>query len=598
MRLFGVSVPPALDAAVASCRDHFRLAAALSALVNILYLAPTIYMMQVYDRVVPTQGTTTLIWLTVLIAFALATLVALDALRSRVMLRASVRLDNQLAQTILDHTMNRRDAGLAGRAPRQAMREFDNLRQAVAGTSAIALFDIPWTPVYILVAFLVHPAIGLLAAVASFILLGITLANERANRATGLVALQAMGNAYAAQERIAQRAEVIRALGMRKATVGRLRAERERGLHLTMYQQVENGRYASAVKFCRLLLQSLALGLGAWLAVLDQISAGSIIASSVLLGRALQPIEALVGSWASITQARQAIQSLGTLLTDAPAICPAGQRFELPVPNGALSVRDMGVDAPDPGGSPLLADISFDVEPGELIGIIGPSGAGKSMLARVIAGALTPDHGMVRIDGADMLDWEAERLALHIGYLPQDAALLPGTIAENISRFALARGDAPEAVTAAILKAAEIAGVHQLIVALPGGYDRRIGWGGEELSTGQRQRVALARAIYGDPVLFVLDEPNSALDADGENALTQAIGTVRARGATVLMVTHRAQLLSNATRLLLLVNGTMSMFGEYQQVLAALQRPASTRGKSATPREITGTPELAGPGVH
>lgn len=571
MRLFGVQLPSVLDDAVIACRDHFRLAAVLSALVNILYLAPTIYMMQVYDRAVPTSGVTTLIWLTIVVCFALATLALLDALRARVMLRASLRLDSRLSRIILEHAMAQR--ALLVSAPQQAMREFDNLRAAVAGTPAIALFDIVWTPIYVVVAFLVHPAIGGLAIVASLILLAITFANERSNRARTVLALQAMSSAYVAQERIAQRSELIRALGMRRAMIARLQAERERGLQYATHQQFENGRFAALAKFFRLFLQSVALGLGAWLAIHHEISVGSIIAASVLLSRALQPIEALVGSWASIGQARQAIASLGTLLSGDAEVEHSADRFELPAPRGVLAVRDVTIEAPAAGGHPLLAKVSFDVKAGEFIGIIGPSGAGKSTLVRVLAGALVPHEGIVRIDGSDMRDWDSERLAQHIGYLPQDAGLLPGTIAENISRFSMSRGEPAEVVTQSVLKAAAEAGVHDLIVALPGGYDRRIGWGGEELSAGQRQRVALARALYGDPALLMLDEPNSALDAEGEQALMRAIATVRARGGTVLMVTHRAPLLADATRLLLLAHGTVSMFGEYQDVLAALQRP-------------------------
>lgn len=576
MRLFGVQVPAALDGAVHACRDHFRLAALLSAIVNILYLAPTIYMMQIYDRVIPTGGVITLLWLTIVVAFALATLALLDALRVRVMLRASLRLDNRLATSILDQSLARTTTLRGGPSAEQAMREFDALRVAVAGTPAIALFDIPWTPIYILVAFVVHPAIGALAIIASIALLAITFANERANRAGGAVALQAMSVAYGAQERIGQRSETVRALGMRRAMIARLLAERDRALRLSTKQQFDNGQYASLAKFVRLLLQSIALGLGAWLAVMQQISIGSVIAASVLISRALQPIEALVGSWAAIGQARQAIASLGAILPDESRVSQAAAPFDLPAPRGILSVKEVAVEAPDASSRPLLDNISFEIRAGEFVGIIGPSGAGKSMLARVLAGAVLPDRGIVRIDGADRLHWDAEKLALHIGYMPQDSGLLPGTIAENISRFALSRGDAPETVTQAVLSAARCAGAHGLILSLPGGYDRRIGWGAEELSAGQRQRIALARAVYEEPALLILDEPNSALDAEGEAALLHTIAAVRGRDGTVLMVTHRAPLLATASRLLLLVNGSISMFGTYKQVMDALQRPVAS----------------------
>lgn len=583
MRLFGVFVPEGLEEAVAACRDHFRLAAGLSALVNLLYLAPTIYMIQVYDRAVPTGGVTTLLWLTVVVAFALATLAILDALRARVMLRASLRLDSKLSETIFDHIMMQR--GRAGAAPQQAMREFDNLRAAVAGAPAIALFDIVWTPVYILVAFLVHPAIGALAIGASIALLAISVANERATRANSGASLLAMSSAYAAQDHVAQRSELVRALGMRRAMIRQLTLSRQHALQLTTQQYFDNGRYASLAKFVRLFLQSVALGLGALLAIEHQISAGSIIAASVLISRALQPIELLVGSWANIGLARQAIGALGSLLSDHGTSPHAKSKFELPAPRGILSARDVSVGSAAPGARPLLSGVSFDVKQGEFVGIIGPSGAGKTTLARVLSGAVVGHGGIVRIDGSDMRDWDPERLARHIGYLPQDAGLLPGTIADNISRFAGWTGEPAEAITSAVIAAAQCAGVHHMIVSLPGGYNRRIGANGDELSAGQRQRVALARALYGDPAVLILDEPNSALDAEGEAALISAIAAVRARNGTVLMVTHRAPLLVNASRLLLLVNGEMSMFGDYQDVLGALQR-GSVKSAALAPAEV------------
>ncbi len=566
MRLFGVPVPPELNEAVTACRDHFRLAIALSALVNILYLSPTIYMIQVYDRAVPTSGVITLLWLTIVVVCALATLSVLDAARTRVMLRASLRLDNRLSSAILNCTLAQR----SGPASQAAMREFDILRASVAGAPAIAMFDIVWTPVYLIVAFLLHPAIGALALFASGLLLATAIANQRANRKSEAAALQAMTWAYAAQERIAHRAELIRALGMRRAVIDRLTTERQRALQLATQQQFVNGRYTYVAKFVRLVLQSVALGLGAWLAINNQISIGSIIAASVLINRALQPIELLVGSWANIGQARHALVTLGKLLSSGSNAGAA--QFNLPRPRGILTVEGIAVKSPLTDGNMLLADISFDVEEGAFIGVIGPSGAGKTTLMRVLANALPADSGTVRIDGSDMRDWDAERLAQHIGYIPQEAGLLPGTIAENIARFAVSRGESSETVTQNVLAAAHAAGVHDMITRLPGGYDRPIGWGDEGLSTGQRRRIALARALYGNPSLLILDEPNAGLDAEGDRALTQAIAHARSRGTTVLMVGHSAALLSGVSRLLLLVGGKVAMFGDNHDVLAALQK--------------------------
>lgn len=566
MTLFGLKLPPPLVAAGVACQEHLRLALLLSALVNILYLAPTIYMMQVYDRVVPTGGVVTLIWLTIVAAFAIGTLSVLSALRDRTMIRAGLRLDRLLAADILDRLMQRGKGNADSAATLQAMREFDSLRQALSGMPVIALFDLPWTPVYILVAFLIHPLLGAVLLVSAALLLGVTILNERSTRAGTKLAMRTMSAAYGAQERLAGQAEVIRALGMRQALLKRQVEERHKGLSLTSQHQFAGGKYTSVAKFLRLFLQSFALGVGAWLAIERQISTGAIIAASVLLSRALQPIEQLVAAWNPLLQARQAIDTLTQLFEQTDAA--KTERFELPPPEGRITLENVGVARPG-GGMPLLVMVSLKVAPGEVLGVIGPSGAGKTTLARVIAGAIRPDQGIIRIDGGDMRDWDPERLAKHIGYLPQDSNLLPGTIAENISRFSAASGG--EDIAPAVIEAARIAGAHEMILGLPGGYDLQIGWNNEGLSAGQRQRIALARALYGMPSLLVLDEPNSALDADGEAALARAITTMRDRKTTVIIVAHRASILSSASKLLLLANGRIDCSGPSGEVIAELK---------------------------
>lgn len=566
MTLFGLKLPPPLVAAGVACREHLRLALLLSALVNILYLAPTIYMMQVYDRVVPTGGVVTLIWLTVVAAFAIGTLSMLSALRDRTMIRAGLRLDRLLAADILDRLLQRGKGNADSAVTMQAMREFDSLRQALSGLPAIALFDLPWTPVYIFVAFLIHPLLGLVLLFSAALLLGITILNERSTRAGMKLAMRTMSASYGAQERLAGQAEVVRALGMRRALLKRQVDERHKGLSLTSQHQFAGGRYSSVAKFLRLFLQSFALGVGAWLAIERQISTGAIIAASVLLSRALQPIEQLVAAWNPLLQARQAIETLTLLFEQTEAA--RTDRFELPPPEGRITLENVGVARPG-GGMPLLAMVSLKVAPGDVLGVIGPSGAGKTTLARVIAGAIRADQGIIRIDGADMRDWDPERLARHIGYLPQDSTLLPGTIAENISRFSAASDDGD--VAPAVIDAARIAGAHEMILSLPGGYDLQIGWNNEGLSAGQRQRIALARALYGMPSLLVLDEPNSALDAEGEAALARAITAMRDRKTTVIIVAHRASILSSASKLLLLANGRIDCNGPSGEVIAELK---------------------------
>jgi ATP-binding cassette subfamily C protein len=572
MRLFWMKAPAPLEPAMRACRRHFAIAAAFSALINILYLAPTIYMMQVYDRVVPTGGLFTLLWITVLVGVAIATLSALEAVRSQLMARVSLRLDRLLAGEILDRLLARRTGTRTTVESGQVMREFDQLRGALSGQAATAIFDTPWTPIYLVVAFMIHPVLGLLVLGGGALLVGLALAHARRSKPAEDEARAANSRAYASQEATFRRAEVVRAMGMRTAMIRRHLADRGDGLDATTAAQASDNRYNAIVKFTRMFMQSLALGVGGWLAVAGQISMGAIIAASVLLSRGLQPVEQLVRLWPAIVQGRQAMQSLAALFDQTEA--DAAPRMRLPDPTGRLTLDRIVVRSPD-GSALLLKNIAFAMAPGEICGIIGASGAGKTTLARVAAGAIVPDLGEVRIDDANARDWDAEALAQHIGYLPQDSALLPGTVAENISRFACDRGEDRESVDARTIAAAEIAGVHKLILGLPAGYETRIGDGAHQLSAGQAQRIALARALYGDPVIIVLDEPNSALDAEGEAALIRAVAALRARRAAILIVAHRPQVLANADRLLVLGAGEVIHHGPREEVLEALREAAA-----------------------
>ncbi len=562
MRVFGLDIPPELEAAGRACGEHLRLAAWLSALINILYLAPTLFMMQVYDRVVTTGGILTLVWLTIVVAFALATLAALDGIRSRIMIRAGLRLDKLLSRDILDHALR---MARGGRAP-QVMRDFDTVRQGFSGPPAIAIMDIPWTPVYVLVAFLLHWMLGAAVIVGAGVLLAITILNERATREATKAATRTLSMSYGEQERLVAQAELVRSQGMRRALVARHVERRGQGLGLTSSHQFASGSYSSVAKFWRLFLQSFALGLGAYLAVEREISAGAIIAASVLMGRALQPIELLVGAWKPMIDARESLSNLVELYAGASR----GKAFPLPAPAGRIEARQITLWGAK-GAPPILANVGIQAEPGELVGITGPSGAGKSTLMRVLVGAVAPDSGEIRIDGSELRDWDQELLAQHIGYLPQDCALLPGTVAENIARFSGARGEDPDEVNRKVIEAATAAGVHTLVTHLPDGYNHVVGWGGEGLSYGQRQRVALARALYGNPAILVLDEPNAALDAEGEAALIASISGARARGATVLVAAHRVAVLASASKLLVLVGGRVQHWGPAEEVRQRLQ---------------------------
>lgn len=565
------AVPVQIKAAFAACRRHFVAAALFSALVNILYLAPTIYMMQVYDRVVPTGGQLTLFWITAIVGIAIACLSALDMVRNRLMLRASLRLNRQLAAPILDRLLARAKGG-SDPAAAQAMRDFDNFRGAVASPAAIALFDIPWTPLYFIVAFIIHPLLGMIILGGGIILLGLALLNERATKRSAAEGHRAMAMAYAGQEAMFEKAELVRALGMRRAMVARQIADRRAGLEASATTQFVASRYSSLVKFARMFMQSLALGAGAYLAIQAEISVGAIIAASVLLARALQPIEQMVQAWPAVGQARQAKASVEALFRDTHDV--VGERLILPAPEGYVELSNILLRTPD-NSALILRGVSTWIIPGEVLGVIGPSGAGKTTLARIAAGAIPPDGGEIRIDDAQYGDWDSERLAAHIGYLPQDPTLLPGTIGENISRFAAARGEHAADIDHKVTRAAIAAGIHDMVLHLPGGYNARIGDGGLRLSGGQAQRVALARALYGDPKILILDEPNASLDSQGEEALGDAIAAAKAREAAIMIVTHRQAALRDADRLAVMKNGVIEHQGPREQVIEQLKQSAA-----------------------
>ena len=543
-------------------------------------------MMQVYDRVVPTGGVLTLFWITVIAGIAIACLSALDMVRSRLMLRASLRLNRQLAAPILDRLLARAK-GNADPAAAQAMRDFDIFRQAVASPAAMALFDLPWTPLYFIVAFIIHPILGMMILGAAAVLLCLALLNERATKRSSAEGHRAMAAAYAGQEAMFAKAEVVRALGMRRALVARQIDDRRAGLEVGAHTQLAASRYSSLVKFARMFMQSLALGTGAWLAINAEISVGAIIAASVLLARALQPIEQMVSAWPSIGQARQAKASIEALFHATDDL--VGERVVLPAPEGYVQLSNVLLRTPD-NSALILRGVSTWIIPGEVLGVIGPSGAGKTTLARIAAGAIPPDGGEIRIDEAQYGDWDAERLASHIGYLPQEPTLLPGTIGENISRFAAARGELAADIDHKVTRAAVAAGIHDMILHLPGGYNARLGDGGLRLSGGQAQRVALARALYGEPKVLILDEPNAALDSQGEEALNQAIGAAKARDAAILIVTHRQSALRDAERLAVMKNGTIEHQGPREEVLALLRQSAATAAANVVTMKRGGKP--------
>ncbi|WGM46284.1 Type I secretion system ATP-binding protein PrsD [Brevundimonas sp. NIBR10] len=560
-----------LAAAIRACRTHFVWAAVFSALVNLLYLVPTIYMMQVYDRVVPTGGITTLVLITVVAMLALGTLAALDWLRTRLLVRAGLRMDKMLAPAIMARVVDAQGKPQST----QALREFDNVRTAVSGQGVMALFDAPWTPLYLVFCFLLHPAIGVLTLVGGAVLFLLAWLNERDSRPRLKRAIQSSNAAYASQDGMTGQTEIVRALGMRQASINRQLHQRHSATGQYADAQFSGGKYSGAIKFLRLALQSASLGLAAYLAVKGEMSAGAIIAASVLLSRAVAPIEALVGAWPSLVQARASWTTLQELFASTAGVDKP--RTALPDPRGLLQVEGIAVRLPGTE-QPQLKGVSLTLNPGQTLGVVGPSGSGKTTLARVLAGAQSPTIGTVRLDGAEYSARDSDELARHIGYLPQNPNLFAGSIKDNISRFASSVGVSAEAVDAGAVAAAQAAGVHELILRLPNGYDTMLGPFGQGVSAGQGQRIALARALYGSPALLVLDEPNSALDQEGEVALMNAILQAAARGAAVVIIAHRAGVLQRVDRLLTMKDGAVQLEGPREDVLAKMRAAAPPVG--------------------
>ena len=554
MKIAGLELPQPLADAVQAARPHFIAAALFSLLISTLFLAPAIYMLQVYDRVVTTGGTATLAFITIALAIALLTLSSLDAVRSRLLVRASARLDALLAPKILKRMLSQ-----GGRENVQAMRDLDTIRQALASPAAAALLDLPWAPIFILVCFLLHFWIGVLAVASIVVLLLLAARHQRVIRSTMQQSSQALAASHASEQSAAVYAPALRGLGMVGAMVNRQLAQRSTGIGHLAEAQFAGSRFTAASRFLRLFVQSASLGLGALLAIAGELTAGGIIAGSILLGRALQPIDALIGGWSTLTSARSALLRLSE--TFRMPFDAERMRTALPAPTGKLDVEQVGVRSAD--GRPILYGVTFSAAPGEILGSVGPSGAGKTTLAKVIAGAIPADIGTVRIDGAQRADWEADELGRHIGYLPQEPSLFEGSVKDNISRFeAWAEGEGMvDDIDSAVIAAATQAGVHEMILKLPNGYDTLLGPLGAGVSAGQAQRIALARALYRDPPILVLDEPNAFLDAEGEAALVRAIVAARTRGAAVLLIAHRKAVLDGADRLLVMEGGKPKMLG-------------------------------------
>jgi ATP-binding cassette subfamily C protein/ATP-binding cassette subfamily C protein EexD len=554
-----------LPDALRGCRRYFVTALIFSLAINLLYLAAPLYMLQVYDRVISSASHVTLVMLTIALLFAFVALAGLDFVRARVLTRASVRLDGRVAGRVVAATM---ESSAKGAPPTsQTLRDFDTFRQFVTGGGIHAIFDLPWAPIYIFVIFLLHPLLGAFALASAITLVALAVFGQW--RVQGPIAESSASASrnYAFTDMSLRNAEVVRAMGMMPGLLQRWDRDRSRALERQVVASDRMASIASLTRFLRLSMQSLILGLGAYLVIDRLITVGAMFAASILLGRALQPVEQIVGTWRNMISARGAFQRIKALLASNPAPDPA---LSLPRPAGRVSVEGLIYSLPR-STSQILRGISFRLNAGEVLGIIGPSGAGKSTLARQIVGVLAPSFGAVRLDGADVSTWPREALGRHLGYLPQDIELFADTVAANIGRFRTEDDDNE------VIEAAKLAGVHETILRLPKGYETNIGDGGAVLSGGIRQRIGLARAVYGDPSLVVLDEPSSNLDSDGDASLLACISDLKMRGATVLIISHRPNTLGVVDKLLVLKEGTAEIFGPRNEVIGQLTRLASVK---------------------
>jgi PrtD family type I secretion system ABC transporter len=518
-------------------------------------------MLQVYDRVLRSRSESTLVLLTLITIGLLLVMAGLDLLRSRIMMRVGARLEGVLGGRVFA-AICERQLQMPGAQRTQPLNDLSTLRQFVSGSGLFVLFDLPWTPIFLVFLYFVHPLLGLTALLGVVVIFGLTLASEMLNRHRLAQAGAEHIAGLSFTETSLRNAEVLGAMGMLPAVRRRWLERHARATVLQMQAGDLAGGLTAASKFVRVMLQTTMLGAGALLAIEGMISPGMMIAASIVGGKALAPVEMAVANWSSFVNARLAYGRLDALFRAVPSR-PEG--MELPQPKGRLTFE--GVFAVPPGGStPVIKGVSFAVEPGEVVGIIGPSAAGKSTLAKLMTGVWLPSAGKVRIDGVDVQTWPRERLGPYIGYLPQDIEMLEGTAAENIARFGEVDG-------IKVVEAARLAGVHDMILHLPAGYDTSVGETGAGLSGGQKQRLALARALYGSPALYIFDEPNSNLDEEGEASLVEAIRLLREGGRTVLVIAHRPSVLAHADKVLVLRDGVMAAFGPRAEVLARFTRP-------------------------
>jgi ATP-binding cassette subfamily C protein len=571
-----------LAQALAACRGAFYGTAVISGMSNVLMLTGAMFMLEIYDRVLPSRSMPTLVGLLILVAALFAALGVLDAIRGRILVRIGGALDESLSGRVYDTLVRLPLRTGARNDGTQPLRDLDSIRSYLSGLGPVALFDLPWIPLYLAICFAFHPLIGLAALGGAIVLIVLTLLTEMLMRAPTKAATEAAVVRNGLAEASRRNAEALIAMGMASRIAEQWNEANRQYMHSQREASDLGGGLGAISKVLRMMLQSGVLAVGAYLVIHQEASAGIIIAGSILSARALAPVDLAIANWKGFVAARQSWQRLNKLLTALPAQ-PAPMKLQTPIHR--LTVE--GVSASPPGVQKIVVqDISFELDAGQGLGVIGPSGSGKSSLVRLLVGVWRPVRGTVRLDGAALDQWAPDALGRHVGYLPQDVELMAGTVAQNISRFER------DADTEAVIAAAKAVGVHDLIVHLPAGYDTPIGEQGSALSAGQAQRIALARAVYRDPFLVVLDEPNSNLDSEGEEALTRAILGIRERMGIVIVVAHRPSAIAGVDRLLMMSQGKAQAIGPKDEVLSrVLQRPLSM------PRPLKVVPDAGSAGA-
>lgn len=568
-----------LKEAILASKKSFIIVGFFSLFINLLMLVPPLYMLQLYDRVLTSRSEDTLIMLTLIVVVLFITMALLEIVRSKILVRVGNKLDNILSKRVFDSLFDLANKQ-PGKESSMPLRDLTQIRQFMTGNGLFAFFDAPWMPIYIAVLFMFHPLFGYFAIFAAIVLVILTILNEYDTKEKLQEAniMNQVSTSYVDSN--LRNAEVINAMGM-KANIQALWREKYYAfLNAQNEASDKAGIWSNIAKSMRMLFQSLMLGLGGYLAIQAEVSAGMMIAGSIIMGRALAPLDLIIGSWKGFSSARTSYHRLDGLLENFPK---DKEYMKLPAPEGEILLEGVVVIPPN-AQQPSVRGISMKINKGDIVGIVGPSAAGKSSLARVILGLWPLAAGKARLDKADIYQWDKVDLGQYIGYLPQDIELFEGTISQNISRFS-------EVDSAKVVEAAQKAGVHEMILRLPEGYDTKIGIGGASLSGGQRQRIGFARAIYNNPVLVVLDEPNSNLDDQGEAALVKAIRTLKESNTTVIIITHRPSILQVTNKLAVIRDGLLEAFGDTNDVLSKMAAAQAANAQAQQPQSQTPQPQ-------